>query len=178
MATATGEIQAILGWNWQDGDTVDKGSIGPGATRVAPIALANGPDSSQIEAAWHLENQTLMNGASVTYDLTALTRTLFEDALEITLVEVKGIIIYNKSTNNSLITVGNAAANPWRGPFGAADHTIGVPESSALPLSHPTDGWGVHAGNKNLKLAASNGAATFDIAIVGTLTSSQEDSSS
>ncbi len=178
MATAKGEIQAILGWNWTDSDTTDKGSIGPGASRVNPIALANGSDSSQIEAAWHLEDQSLLQGGTVTYDLTALPRTLFEDTLEITLIEVKAVLIYNKSTNNAFLTVGNATTDGWLGPFGAKTHTINVMESAPLIFAHPTDGWTVHANNKNLKLACVGATCTYDIAIVGTLTASDEDSSS
>lgn len=178
MASTTGEIRAMLGWKWIDGDIIDKGAIGPGASRVDPISLANGPDSSQIEGVWHKEDQSLLQGGSVTYDLTALQRTLFEDVHEVTFIEIKAIIIYNKSTNNAYLTVGNAAANPWLGPFGATSHTIAVMESAPLILAHPTDGWGVHASNKNLKLACTGATCTFDIAIVGTLTASDEDSSS
>lgn len=160
-----GEIKVSVGWNFNDG-AVDNDRLDYAAQ------LLDGNGDNQAEAVWHTENQTLLDAASTTLDLTALTRTVFGDTVTLTLLSVKALLIVNHSTNGAELVLGNAAADEWSEPFAAAGDQIAVPSDSPMLLAARKDGWDVDSANKNLKLAAQGGDVTYSIAIVGTTTAS------
>jgi hypothetical protein len=131
--------------------------------------FADGPDASEAEAVWYDENRVLTSGASETLDLTAMLRALFADVLTITFYAIKTILIVNKSTSAGTLTVGGAAADEWYACFGSAGDQVKVLPDGTLLLQTRATGWTVDDTHKDLKLAASGGDVTFDIAIVGTL---------
>lgn len=68
------------------------------------------------------------------------------------------------------VVVGNAAVNPWVGPFGAAAHTISVPQGGELAFGRAdAGGWPVGAGASDiLRLAnAAGGPIDVDVVLVG-----------
>ena len=157
------EIKASLGWNWSEGAT-DNHRLDYARQ------LLEGNGDGQAEAAWHAENRTLLDGASTTLDLTALTRTILGDLNTVTFLTVKAILIVNESTGGGQLLVGDAAENEWSEPFGADGDQLAVPPDSPLLLANRQAGWNVDEGNKNLKLAGSGGDVTYSIAVVGTIT--------
>jgi hypothetical protein len=132
---------------------------------------------NQAEAVWHAEQRALMSGASETWDLTALTRAVLGDVLTTTFLTIKAILIVSSSDSAGELVVGGAASDEWSYPWAAAGDKSHVPPDSRLLLENSQWGWAVDASNKNLKLAASGGAVTYDIAIIGTLTTSASGSS-
>ncbi len=169
------EIIAHLGWDWDEGARDDDRL--PYEKR-----LLDGHGFNQAEAIWHLEDQTLLDGASVVYSLDRLERIVLGDTLTIDLTEVMALLIVNQSTSGGRLIVGNAPGDTWWEPFGAIDDTVEVPLDSALLLTNRRDGWFVGtssssgaviaAGLRNLQLAALGGGVTYSIAIIGTLTGS------
>lgn len=180
------EITAILGWKW------DAGALDDSRLDYRE-QLLDGYETNQAEAIWHSENRVLADGASETFDLTALTRTVLGDTITTSFDRIKGILIVNLTTGGELL-VGDALVNEWASPFGRTDDRVRVPADSALMLTNRRAGWAVGAGahdssssssssgeesqNKNLKIEADGSEVSYSIAIVGTTTAPPAASSS
>lgn len=166
MPEALAELICNTGWSWPTaGDAVRDDS-----KLTYSQKFPDGNGANEIEAVWHLEDQVLGNGASITLDLTALTREIFDDTLTTTFLTIRAIEISNLNATSGTIIVGNAATNVWSEPFGADAHTVKVPPNAPLVLASPSVGFDVDASNKNLKIAATGASVTYDIAIIGTTT--------
>lgn len=157
------EVKALVGWNWGDG-AVDNDRL----DYVQRLLEGNG--ANQAEAVWHAQNQTLLDAASTTLDLTALTRIVLGDTHTVTFLTVKALLIVNLSTSGGELLLGGAASDEWSEPFGADGDQLAVPLDSPLLLANRQAGWNVDEVNRNLKLAAGGGDVTYGIAIVGTTT--------
>jgi hypothetical protein len=169
--TFKAEIVGRFGWEWNSG-AVDDSQLN--YTEL----FTHGPEANQAEAVWHLEDVTLLDAVSVTYDLTALTRDVFGDTLITTLLLVKSILVVNKSTAGGKLLLGGAAANEWSECFGGDGDSAEVPLDSPLLLSNRKCGWEVDDTHKNLKVAAVGGDVTYSIVIIGTTTTAVGDCSS
>jgi hypothetical protein len=169
-----GQIAAELGWKWtgEDGSTVDRGSL------RATSRLTDGTDADEAEAVWHVEDASLLNSASSTLDLTALTRTLFGSTHTTTLVTVRALAVVNDAASEGNLVIGDAASDAWTGPLGASGDTLIIPPGGSAFIHAPSAGWEVTASAKDLKLAAAGGDVTYSVAIIGTLTEAESGSSS
>jgi hypothetical protein len=159
--TFKAEIIGRLAHNWESEGVIDSAKV------EQNTQLANGFNWNEAEAAWQLASTTLADAASVTYDLTNLTQTRFGDTQIITLIDVRAIIIKNETAEEGTLLLGDAGANEWSAMFGADGDIIKIEPSSVFLISNELDGWDVDATNKNLKLTASGGLATFSVEIVG-----------
>lgn len=170
-------IDARLGWKWVNG-AVDEDNL------TFKEVLANGFDDNEAEIVWHLEDEALVNGASTTWDLTALTRDILGDDHESTLGSVKAILVISASTSVGTLIVGAADYDVWWAPFDSETGTVEVPPDSPLLLVNRQGGWevtkelssssssGESGADRMLKVTASGGAVTYSIAIIGTQWSS------
>jgi hypothetical protein len=157
------EVKASVGWSWNDG-ALDNDRLDYSAQ------LLEGNGDGQAEAVWHLEDQTLLSGASSTLDLTLLARTVLGDLHTVTLLKVKALLIVSAATSVGRLLVGGAAADEWSEPFGADGDQIAVPPGSPWLIANRLAGWDMDDSHKNLKLAASAGDVDYSICIVGTVT--------
>lgn len=157
------EIKASLGWIWSDGATDNQ-------RLDFARQLLDGNGDDEAEAVWHLEDQTLLDGASTTLDLTSLTRTVLGDLHTVTLLAVKALLIVSQDASSGDLLVGGAAADAWSEPFAAVGDRIAVPPDSPWLMANTQAGWPVDSGNKNLKLAADGGDVVYSIAVLGTTT--------
>jgi hypothetical protein len=155
------ETNARLGWQWTSEGVKDFNSLDHATNATTGYAW------NQAEASWSLSSVELADGASVTYDLTNLTRTVFGDSAVVTLTDLRYLMIKNLTTTEGTLIVGNAGANEWSAMFGSDGETIRVEPSSPFLIANELDGWDVDGSNKNLKLTASGGTTTFSIAIIG-----------
>ncbi|NLZ00043.1 MAG: hypothetical protein GXY25_05845, partial [Pirellulaceae bacterium] len=57
----------------------------------------------------------------------------------------------------------------WEGPFGDSGGQVLLPAASPLLVANPLDGWSVVSNECNLRIVAVDGAATYDIALLGLL---------
>ena len=127
-------------------------------------SLADGDGVDEADLQWY--DTRSLTGAE-TLDLAGILLDAFGDAVD--LAKVRGIIIENTSTvSGEKLTVGNAAANTWVGPFGAAAHTLDIEPGGVLWLWSPVDGYAVTAGTGDqLKIDAGAATITYRIIIVG-----------
>lgn len=175
--TLRSTIGAQLGWTWRD--KIGTSLVSDSSRLQFSRDLADGSDAYQADAIWHAEDQVLAAGQSATFELDMLQQSLFGDVITIPLVTVKAILIVNKSSAaGNCLLVGGAGGDEWHGPFGAPGDTVRVMPDSPLVLASTRDGWAVNPSNRRLKIAAVGGAATFDVAILGTLPGGSESSSS
>lgn len=174
--TLRSTISVQTGWTWRD--QTGTSTITDSNRFLFDKDLADGADADQADAVWHAEDQVLAAGESTTLELDTLEQTWFGNAITISLAKVKAIQIINKSTAGGYLLVGGAALDEWYEPFGASGDTVKVMPDSPLILSNTRDGWDVQLGNTALKIAASGGAVTFDLAILGTLEAGSGSSSS
>ncbi len=164
------QVRAYIGWNW------DEGAVDNGYLEYNQYHL-DGNDQDEADASWHKEHVALLDGATETLDLSALTRTVLGKTLTTTFLTVKAILIVNESTSGGELLVGGAESDEWSYPFGADGDKVSVPLDSPLLLANRQWGWAVNDTHKNLKLEASGGDVTYSIAIIGTITTSATGSS-
>jgi hypothetical protein len=165
------EVKASIGWNWSDG-AADSDRL----DYLRQFLGGNG--DGQAEAIWHLEDQTLLDATSTTFDLTALQRTVFGETIALAFLTVKALIVINRSTSGGQLVVGGAAEDQWSEPFSAQGDQVVVPLDSPMLLANRQEGWPVDNSNRNLQLAASGGDVTYSIAILGTTTAADSGSGS
>ena len=101
------EIKASLGWNWSDGATDN-------ARLDFARQLLDGNGDDEAEAVWHIEDQTLLDGASTTLDLTALTRNVLGDLHTVTLACGQGPVD-RQPRRTATATCSSAARRPTNG---------------------------------------------------------------
>jgi hypothetical protein len=136
---------------------------------AAARALQTGVGAGQADQMWFDQRQIAASGNE---DLD-LTGTALQNALgvNIGLARVKALIIEALGTNINNLIVGNAAANPWVGPFGAGTHTVQVRPGGLLAMfCSDITGWAVVAGTGDLLRVANSGAGTavdYKIIVVG-----------
>jgi len=146
-----------------------------GAIASAPLAysaarsLSTGVGASQADQMFFDQRQIAASG---TDDLD-LTGTALQNALgvNIAFARIKALIIEALGTNTNNLIVGNAAANPWVGPFGAGTHTVQVRPGGLLAMfCSDLTGWAVVAGTGDLLRVANSGAGTvvdYKIILIG-----------
>ncbi len=174
--TLRSTIQAELTWTWTD--HVDTLPIVDSNRLRMTAKLPDGNDSGQAEAVWHLSDQSLLSGQSIVYELDQLPQELFGSYVEIPMIAIKAILISNKATSGGYLLVGGAVTNAWEEPFGASGDQVTVPPGSPLLLANTQDGWLIPIGQTDLKVQAVDDDVTYDIAILGTLSTPQQSSSS
>ena len=141
-------------------------------TYAKSLGFSTGAGASQMDRLFAAQRTIAASG---TDDLD-LTGTALQDILNqnLALVRVKLIAVYAASANANNVVIGNAAANQFVGPFGAAAHTIALPPGGAFLAVSPTAaGWAVTAGTGDLFRIANGGAGTsvtYDILIGGSST--------
>ncbi|MEN6556878.1 MAG: hypothetical protein ABFC54_01730 [Thermoguttaceae bacterium] len=165
------QIKASLGWDWSEG-VRDNGRLDYAKS------LSDGIGDNQAEAAWHLEQQTLLLGDWVDYDLTNLTRTVLGVDLSTAFAAIKALLLFNESTDGGELRIGGAAEDPWSAPLGGETESVLVPADSVLLLSSRQSGWIVDSAARHLRLTASGGDVTYSLAVVGTLSASDSSSGS
>ena len=176
-ANLRSKIRAELGWTWRD--HVDAAPIIDSNRLLFSQDLADGVAANQADGVWHVEDQTLADGASTSFDLDALEKSLYGDTITISLLKVKAILIVNKNTTpEGYLLVGGAEVDEWHAPFGAAGDTIKVMPGGPLLLANAGDGWDVTVDAAVLKIAAAGGEVTFDVAVLGTTSDTGSSSSS
>ncbi len=175
--TFRSRIQAELAWTWTD--HVDTLPIVDSNRLRAAVDLPDGSDTGQADAVWHASGQSLSTGETVVYRLDQLYQDLFGSFIEIPLDCVKAILISNTSdSGGGLLVVGGASSDAWEQPFAASGDCIVVPAGSPLLLANPQEGWPISSGQTDLQLQAADGPVTYNIAILGTLATSEPSSSS
>ncbi|RBQ21621.1 hypothetical protein DP939_02610 [Spongiactinospora rosea] len=143
-------------------------------TASAPLSLArqvtltDGAGLNQANRIWS-DQRTLAASASEDIDLAGTLTDPF--GATITLARVKALIVSAAVGNVNNVVLGNAAANGWVGPFGAAEHTLAVRPGGVLALLAPdATGYAVTAGTADLLHVANSGAGsgvTYQIVVVG-----------
>jgi len=118
------EMQTWIGWNWRDG-AVDNERL------EYARQLLEGQGNGQAQAVWHLEEQSLADGGSLTLDLTALQRTVLGSPHSLALSTVKAMMVVNSATTAGELLLGGAAADAWWAPFGSPADLLRVPPDSA-----------------------------------------------
>jgi len=175
--TLRSRIDVQLGWTWRD--------------RFGPFTmtddnrlhfnkeLADGVESGQADVVWHAGDLTLPAGQSTTLELAALGQSVFGDMIVISLARVKAILVVNKSAaTGACLLLGGAGVDEWCAPFGMLGDTVKVMPGSPLLLANLLEGWDVEFGHETLRLEAVGGDVVFDIAILGTTSAGDSDSSS
>ncbi len=166
--TLTTWIRASLGWAFKE-TLADASTVNDIGTLEYTLSMPDGVTdaSSQSDKIWHWKNATL--STNETFDLSALTNTVFGATVTIAFVEVTGIFIKNNNTSaTNILIVGAAAANAWEAPWGGTGPTIKVPPNGIWMQTNPLGtAWTVNGTNKNLKIAAGAGTISYNIVIVG-----------
>lgn len=91
----------------------------------------------------------------------------------LTFTRIKAILIFAAVANVNNVVMGNAAANGFVGPFGAATHTLSVrPGGLEVLMAPDATGYAVTAGTGDiLRIANSAGGSSvvYDIVLIGTV---------
>ena len=158
-------LESKVGWTWRDEQ--DRSAVVDSNQWLWRISLQEGTDEGQANAVWYVLGKTLASGASNEWDLTALSRTLFNASVNQAFASVKALYVINRKESTGNLIIGGASTNSWPGPFSSVTQTIRVVPGGVLLVVHPNAGWSVSASAKNLKLAAESGSVTYDLILVG-----------
>jgi hypothetical protein len=133
--------------------------LGPGLQAVSlggDMVLSNGSADDEANQLWSDERTLPAGGGSEELDLTADLVDIFGDV--IVTASVKGLLLRNMSTDNSLI-MGGAAVDAWTSLISG---TLTLPPATAVNPSlaeiMAPAGLAVGAGNKVLRLENGNEA--------------------
>ena len=172
MADLEATVSARIGWSWKDGaDDNHKAAFKKN--------FLNGSGQDQADAIWWREDLALADGAAHYWELDQLVRSVLGHDITIAYSRIKGILIINSGSSDGILIVGNSEYDTWWEPFGALNDTVECPVDSPLMLCNRKDGWpvtgeaspssssGESGSDRVLKVAASGGIATYDIAILG-----------
>jgi hypothetical protein len=129
--------------------------------------FAAGVAAGQVSKAF-VDTRTLALSTGEDLDLSGALLDPLGGAAVFTVVKV--IFVKAAAANTNNVVIGNAAANGFIGPFGAAAHTIAIPPGGCVMLVHPGAGWPVTAATADLLHILNGGAGTsvtYDIVILG-----------
>ena len=164
-------------------NTIDGGArtaqVVQGFTANPPTAFTSGTTASKADIVWSDTDRAILSGANDDLDLYDLGSIDIgggagKDALgnAIAIAEIVAILIRNDSTSTgSLIIGGEGSGAAWNSPFNASDTaTMGpIAPGGWFYLFNPADpAWTVaDATNHLLRINASGGNVTYDIAFLG-----------
>lgn len=153
--------------NFQYSSSVGLQSASAPFTGSAVVSLTSGTGSGQANA-FFTKAGSLSSSGSDSLDLAGGIVDAFGATL--TCLTVKAIVIESAAANTVDLTVGNAATNPFVGPFGAGAQTIAVRPGGIAVLVAPQTGWTVVAATGDLlKIAAGAAASTYRLQLVCTV---------
>ncbi len=127
-------------------------------------SLTAGTSSGQVDLIW--SRTVTLTATSATYDLSNLVDAF---GATVNFAHVKQLLIKNGSATD-ILSVGNAASNPWSGFLSSGATTETVGPGGVLMKVDPVAGRLVSGTSKNLKVDAGSATITFSIVIVGTST--------
>jgi hypothetical protein len=173
MATnMTGKVLVDASWTYDN--LLNLSTTTDQSKKTYTDSFTFGTGSKKVKVLFHDERSVSATTSNDDLDLAGVLKDAFGDT--ITFAKVKAVVIYNLSTTsgNNLV-VGNATANAFSTPFGAATHTIKVPPAvdattpGMFVLTNPQDGFVVTAGTADiLRIAFSgSGSISYDIIIFG-----------
>lgn len=170
VTTAT--IQAALSWTQTDTPDVNNttATIIDSATISYVKNLSSGTGSMSVDQIWHNTTGVLASGATQSYDLTNINRSIFGSTLDSSLTGIKALIIDNQSSGNGSITISATGTNGFTGPFnGAAGTGIAPPISPYIAINY-VDGWTLNGTNNTIQLNNSGGSGNilYRIGVIGT----------
>ena len=132
--------------------------------KVFEQLFTTGTGSSQANVLWH-DERTLTDGSNENLDLSGVLMDSFGDS--VALVKVKGLIIKNQSTTQTL-SVGGAASAQFSTWVGAVTDIVKVPPGGVLCLFNPAGYTVTNTTADLLKILNSAGASCiYDIIIIG-----------
>lgn len=158
-------LLAQLGWTWRDEQ--DRTTVMDSNQWPWRLFLHEGTEDGQANAVWYVLAETLPTGGSSTWTLDALPRNVFGGQFSQAFSKVKALFVINRAESTGDLVIGNAATNPWPGPFSSAAQTVRVVPGGVLLVVQPNAGWPVTSTAKSLKLAAESGSVTYDLILFG-----------
>lgn len=113
-----------------------------------------------------LSGATVVNGAAVTHDLTAMTGGLFGVAVNFS--GIACIIVKNSASSGGNLLIGAAASNQFAYFVGdaASDKIVVAPGETMVILNRTTPAV-VDGTHKSLKVDSSAATCTYDLIIIG-----------
>lgn len=163
MTLTTTIMASIVG---QYSKTMDLSSPQSTPSLILPVSLANGITDAQADLIWG-DTRTIAASGTDDLDLRGVLTDDFGAVLNI--VELVALLVFASAANVNNVILGNAAANGFIGPFGAATHTIAI-KPGGFKMWYDPAGWAVTAGTGDLLRVANGGAGTsvdYSILIVG-----------
>ena len=82
-------LESKVGWTWRDEQ--DRSAVIDSNQWLWRLSLQEGTDEGQANAVWYVLAKTLASGASNEWDLTALSRTLFNASVNQAFANVKAL---------------------------------------------------------------------------------------
>lgn len=140
------------------------GTVKADDTISALFDLSDGTGTDQADLKY-FARRTLAAATSENLDLRGVLADQFGNTLSI--AKVKAIMISNPSTNDGVLTIGGAGANPWTAMFTG---TIDIPIGGCILIGGPKAGEAVTAGTGDILKVLNNGTASvnYDIMVIGT----------
>lgn len=146
--------------------TVGLGSAPVPSAIAQALSFTNGTGANNVNKVFS-KSATAAASTPDTYTLSALTDDL---GRTVAFSKVRVLIVINlETTDGHDLTVGNAATNPWVGPFGAGTNTVSIGAGGFLVLVAPlATAYAVTSGaSDQLMLNPGANSVAYKILILG-----------
>lgn len=146
--------------------TIGLGTAPITSTASSSLSLASGTGANAINKVWS-KSSTPAIGTPDTWTLSALTDDV---GRTVAFGKVRALVVINlDAVDGHALILGNAATNPWAGPFGAGTNTVKVPAGGFLALVGPlATAFAVTAGTSDqLKVDPGANSVPYKILLVG-----------
>jgi hypothetical protein len=166
--TITLNSSIICGLQWTQKSTDNSVSTltDAGSISIADGDIQSGSGLTKANTIWH-NTSTLSAGGSDTIDLSGLTRELFGDSYDISLIGgvVKSVSINNISSGD--ISWDFSIANAFDGPLSGGTDSLNIPGRSAVSVSNVRDGWPVSSSQRYIKISdIDSSGCVYEIAVL------------
>lgn len=144
--------------------------------------LSEGTGDAEANQVWHTgaSPRELLVGVDEHFDLHAMIMPILgKHLVTFTFIEIRAIFVALRTiTTGALLRIGPGDTNPFIAPWRASTNWNNIGPGSPLLLANLYDGYDVNGGARMIKLANAGGVdLTYDMAIVGTTTSSSSSGS-
>jgi hypothetical protein len=153
-------------------------AVDPDCVAEAPLDKTDtlsptfGSGDNAADQMWH-DRRTLAGAATEDLDLAGVEPNAF--GTTVTFAKIKAIFIHNTSDDqdtptDASMTIGNAAATQFVGPFGAAAHTLTLEAGDWVIITCLKAGWACTGGALDLLKILNNDATDqlqYDIVLLG-----------
>lgn len=160
-------------WSWTERETNVTTMTNGNLRRQFPFSSDTSP---AVDTVWCAQDVALAASTTTSYDLTQLTRSIFDEPSSVELGNLCAIYVHNKSAAAPLAVMNTGTGTAETVLEGSVLQQTLLPPGGALCLCNPLANWSVTTVRKTLQIEnlSADAVATFDLIVTGILAVPEE----